>query len=145
MPFEYSHRVTYSDCTLGNHVYYARYLELLESARNELFRDLGATFLYWQERDIIFPVVEAHLKYRGPARYDDVLRISVWVTTAHRARLNFAYRVNTHDGVAVLEGETFHVCTGLDEKPKRLPEDLIERLRPHLLTSPGETRSETNL
>jgi hypothetical protein len=32
----------------------------------------------------------------------------------------------------VLEAETFHVCTGLNEKPKRLPEDLADRLKPYV-------------
>jgi hypothetical protein len=27
--FKHIHRVTYSDCTLGNHIYYSRYLDLL--------------------------------------------------------------------------------------------------------------------
>ena len=47
---------------------------------------------------------------------------------AERARLNFGCRIhNQHEGL-ILEGETFHVCTGVDEKPKRLPEELIEKL-----------------
>ena len=32
----------------------------------------------------------------------------------------------------ILEGETFHVCTGGDEKPKRLPEELVQLLKPFL-------------
>ena len=31
--FLHRHRVTYAECTVGNHVYYSRYLDLLESAR----------------------------------------------------------------------------------------------------------------
>src|SRR5689334_3561132 len=61
--FRYKHRVTYAECTLGNHVYYARYLDLLEAARNEVFRELGVTLLELQEQDTIFPAVECHLKY----------------------------------------------------------------------------------
>ena len=30
--FQHQHRVSYADCTLGNHVYYGRYLDLLEEA-----------------------------------------------------------------------------------------------------------------
>src|SRR5262249_49065796 len=116
--FRYSHRVTYADCTLGNHVYYARYLDLLEAARGEFFRCLGATFLQWQEQDVILPVVECHLRYVSPARYDDVLSTEVRVIAAQRARLNFAYRITNQVGELVLEGETHHVCTGLDGKPK---------------------------
>src|SRR5258708_5015494 len=80
--FHYAHRVTYAECTIGDHVYYARYLDLLEAARGEFFRSLGATFLQWQERDTIFPVLECRLRYRSPARYDDLLSIEVWVASA---------------------------------------------------------------
>ena len=122
--FQHSHRVTYAECTVGNHIYYARYLDLLEAARGEFFRHLGTTFLQWQEKDTIFPVVECHLRYKPPARYDDVLTIEVSITTAEKVRLNFAYRILNQTGTLILEAETFHVCTGMDEKPKRLPEEL---------------------
>ena len=130
--FEHRHRVTYSDCTVGNHVYYAHYLQILEAARGEFFRQLGSTFLDWQGRDTIFPVVECTLKYKGPARYDDVLAVELWVTVAERARLNFAYRVLNQQGRLILEGETLHVCTGLDERPKKLPEELKASIAQYL-------------
>src|ERR1044071_950585 len=71
--FRCSQRVTYSDCTLGNHVYYARYLDLLEWARGEFFRHLEEPFLKWQQADAIFPVIECRVRYRNAARYDDLL------------------------------------------------------------------------
>jgi len=114
--------------TMGNHVYYARYLELREVARGEFFRSLGTSFLYWQEQGTIFPVVECHLRYKLPARYDEVLKIEVWPMLAERARLNFGYRILNKSDMIVMEAETHHVCTGLDEKPKRLPEELREKL-----------------
>jgi acyl-CoA thioester hydrolase len=126
--FQYSHRVTYADCTVGNHVYYARYLDMLEAARGEFFRQLGASFLEWQERDTVFPVVECRLRYRAPARYDDTLAIKLWVTKAKGARLNFASEIFNQAGVLLVEAETFHVCAGLDGKPKRLPETLRAEL-----------------
>ncbi len=129
--FLYSHRVTYADCTLGNHVYHSRYLDLLEAARGEFFRHLGTTFLQWQEQGVILPVVECHLRYLSPARYDDLLSVEVWVRTAQRVRMNFAYRIRSQAGELVLEGETHHVCTGLEGRPKRLPEDLLARTRPY--------------
>jgi len=129
-PFRHHYRVPYADCTLGNHIYYARYLDLLEAARGEFFRNLGVTLLQWQERDTIFPVIEARLRYKAPARYDDVLTTDVWVASAERVRLNFAYRVFNQAGTLVLEAETMHVGAALNEKPKRLPEDLIAALRP---------------
>lgn len=129
--FRHSHRVSYSECTAGNHVYYSRYLDMLETARGEFFRQLGTTFLKWQQQDLIFPVVESRLRYKAPARYDDILAIETWLTSMERVRLSFAYRI-LKEQTLILEGETFHVCTGLDEKPKRLPDELCSLLKPYL-------------
>jgi acyl-CoA thioester hydrolase len=127
--FCHQRRVNYADCTVGNHVYYSRYLDLLEEARGEFFRSLGSTFLQWQEREVIFPVIEARLSYKFPARYDDLLTIAVRVRTAERVRLTFAYEIENQSSVRILEAETAHVCAGLNEKPKRLPEELVAVLQ----------------
>jgi acyl-CoA thioester hydrolase len=82
---------------------------MLEEARGEMFRSLGKTLASLQEVDTIFPVVEARLKYKAPARYDDVLRIEIWLTELGKVRLNFAYRILKHDGALLVEGETWHV------------------------------------
>src|SRR6204780_3245145 len=118
--FRHTHRVTYAECTVGNHVYHSRYLDLLEAARGEFIRSLGATVLQWQENDLIFPVIEARLCYKFPARYDDLLAIEVWVTAVEKVRLNFGHRILTQKGKLLLEAETFHVCTGVNEKPNPL-------------------------
>lgn len=130
--FRHQHRVTYADCTLGNHVYYARYLEILEAARGEFFRHLGTNALQWQERDAIFPVIEVRLRFKSPARYDDLLTTEIRVTRMDGVRLNFGYRVSKESGGLILNAETFHACTGLDEKLKRLPEEMIHALQPYL-------------
>jgi acyl-CoA thioester hydrolase len=132
VPFRHPHRVSYAECTVGNHVYHSRYLDWLEAARGEFIRSLGSTVLQWQERDVIFPVIEARLRYKSPARYDDLLTIEVWPTIIERVRLNFAHRVVNQSGKLVLQAETFHVCAGVNEKPKRLPEELAAKLKPHL-------------
>ncbi len=133
--FQYSHRVTYADCTVGNHIYYARYLHLLEAARGEFFRHLGKTFLEWQEEDTIFPVIECRLRYKSPARYDELLKIEIQVTAAEGVRLNFRHRIFHESGATVVEAETFHVCTNLQEKPKRLPKALLSQLQPYTLAA----------
>jgi acyl-CoA thioester hydrolase len=137
--FRHVHRVTYAECTAGNHVYYARYLDLLENARGEFFRHLGESLLQLQNQDTLFPVVECHLRYKAPARYDDVLTIELWLTAAGRVRLNFMCRITNQSETLILEGETRHVCTGLNERPKRLPEELVSKFQPflHLAETPG--------
>jgi acyl-CoA thioester hydrolase len=134
--FRHPHRVTYADCTVGNHVYYGRYLDLLEEARGEFFRHVGQPLLQWQGHDRAFPVIECRLRYLAPARYDDVLTIETWIMDVERVRLNVAYRIVNQDGREILRAETFHVCTSLEEKPRRLPEQLRSALLPHVRTGP---------
>jgi acyl-CoA thioester hydrolase len=130
--FHCTHRVTYAECTVGDHIYHSRYLDLLEAARGEFMRSLGEPVLELQNAGYIFPVIEARLSYRFPARYDDWLTIEVWLTEIGIVRLNFGHRILNQNGKLVLEAETFHACTSREEKPKRLPAGLAEKLKPHL-------------
>jgi len=129
--FRYPYRVTYADCTVGNHIYHSRYLDLLEAARGEFLRSLGPTVLELQNADCIFPVIEARLRYKYPSRYDDLLTIEVWVTAIEKVRLNFGHRILNQNDKLLLEAETFHVCTSREDKPKRLPEEMAEKLKPY--------------
>lgn len=122
--------MVYSDCTVGNHVYYARYLDMLEEARGELFRQAGAPLSRLQEEGVIFPVVGVTAAYAAPARYDDVVNIAVSITELGPVRLNFEFVVADQAGQPLVTGATRHVCTSLEEKPRRIPKELIERLRP---------------
>jgi acyl-CoA thioester hydrolase len=126
--YGYLHRVTYADCTVGNHIYYGRYLELLEAARGEWFRSMGKSFADWQAAGLIFPVLEVQIHYRSPARYDEVLTIEVWVLEARGVRLNVGYRVLGSEGQVRVEGHTYHVCANLEDKPRRLPAELMSAL-----------------
>ena len=118
----------YADCTVGNHVFYARYLDVLERARGEFFRQIGKPMLHLQEAGLTFPVVECRLKYLAPARYDDSLIIEVSVTEAKGVRLNFRHRILDQNARCLVECETLHVCASLEGKPRRLPADLAALL-----------------
>lgn len=135
--FRHLHRVTYAECTLGDHVYHSRYLDLLEAARGEFLRAAGQPVRALQEAGYIFPIIEARVCYRRPARYDDLLAVEVRPLRVAGIRLEVFHRVTREDGTVILEAETRHVCTGLDEKPRRLPPGLVAALSPHLPTPAG--------
>jgi acyl-CoA thioester hydrolase len=130
--FQHQHRVVYAECTVGNHVYYARYLDILEEARGELFRLAGWPLLALQEGGTAFPVISVEIAYKGPARYDDLLTIELWLAEMRGIRLNFGFRILHANGAMLAEGATRHICAGLDEKPKRLPQGLLDGLAPFL-------------
>lgn len=128
--FRYTSRVTYAQCTVGNHIYYARYLDILEAARGEFFRELGIPLGTLQEQDTIFPVIGVEIIYKTAARYDDILTTEIWVTECAGVRVSFGSRILKADGTVIIEGVTKHVCTTRDDKPKRLPKEIAEKLAP---------------
>lgn len=85
-----------------------------------------------QEQDTIFPATECRIKYKHPARYDDVLDVAVWITGISAARVTFGYQIINAAGKAIIEAETTHVCSSTREKPKRIPAELAQSLQGYL-------------
>ncbi|MFM1769446.1 MAG: hypothetical protein RJA22_1975 [Verrucomicrobiota bacterium] len=115
----------YAECTLGNHVYHSRYLDILDRARGEFFRRLGHPLAALTEAGVLLPVSESWLRYKAAARYDDALRVEVRVAEVGRVRVAFAFQIwheDGGDGRLLLEAGTVHGCTGLEGRPQRLPE-----------------------
>ena len=129
--FRGQHRVSYAECTAGNHVYHARYLDILERARGELFRRLGHTLLQLQHEDIIFPVTDCTLKFRAMARYDDLLTVELWVTELGRVRWACAGIIKDASGILLFESVVRLACTTVAGKPKRIPGKLATLLQPY--------------
>jgi acyl-CoA thioester hydrolase len=136
MPETYRHhlRVIYAHCTLGNHVYHSRYLDLMEAARGEFMRSIGYPVLRLQDDDYIFPVIAVRMKFLAPARYDDQLTIEITLKQLTRLRLTIHHRILRDDKLLV-EAETDHVCTSIHEKPKRLPQQFVDTCAQFLVPS----------
>jgi len=128
-------RVIYGDTDQMGVVYYANYLRFFEAGRNEFLRAAGARYRHVEaEHGILFPVVEANVVYRHPARYDDLVRVETTLAELKRASLRFTYRVvRTDDERLLAEGHTVHACIDRAHKPVRLPEPIAELLRAQTL------------
>lgn len=87
------YRVPYADTDQMGVVYYANYLVLFERARNELMRATGYTYKRCEEEGWMLPVVHAELNYRKPAKYDDLLEISAWVSAQKGVRIEISCEV----------------------------------------------------
>jgi acyl-CoA thioester hydrolase len=117
-------RVIYGDTDQMGMVYYANYLRYFEIARNEYLRVAGATYRAFEEtHGLMLPVVEAHVAYHRPARYDDELVISAAVTPRGAASVRFEYEI--HRGAEKLvSGHTIHACITREGRIVRLPAEL---------------------
>lgn len=103
-------RARYGETDQMGHVYYANYLFWFEQARGAWCRDRGFTYKQMEEAGYMLPVVEAHLQYKGEVKYDDWVRVRVWVSEHRRASLRFDYEVvNERTGQTTTTGYTWHV------------------------------------
>lgn len=110
-------------------VHHTEYFVWFEVARTELLRTLGLPYTEIQRRGFHTPLVEAFANYRAPARYDDEVEVRIWPSKVGRSSIRLDYEVTKHPGKEILcTGHTVHVFIGSDGKPKRIPDDLRERL-----------------
>jgi len=122
-------RVIYGDTDQMGVVYYANYLRFFEASRNEYLRAKGARYRDVEEHHRVrLPVVEAQVRYKLPARYDDLLVIQAEITHIGRASARFDYRVMRGDDL-IATGHTVHACIDFEGKVVALPEALVARLK----------------
>jgi acyl-CoA thioester hydrolase len=124
-------RVLYFDTDqmgVVNNVHYLRYFEM---GRAEWIRQRGTPYKKIEEEGFRLPVVEALVRYKEPARYDEVLNIEVDVEDVRAASVQFRYAIRrSGDGALLAEGYTKHACLGADGKLRRFPDGLVALLRP---------------
>ena len=129
-------RVRYAETDQMGVVYHSNYLIWFEVGRVELIRQLGLDYKKMEEEDGCgISVVDVHARYRAPARYDDELVIETRLLAARGAVVRFGYRIlRITDGLLLCEGETMHVCVGVDMKKRSLPLKYAERFAAHLIS-----------
>ena len=124
-------RVLYADTDQMGVVNNIQYLRYFEAGRAEWIRKRGKPYKRIEEEGSMLPVVEAFLKFREPARYDDLLDIEVSVEEVRSASLVFRYAIKrAGDGAVLCEGTTKHACIGKDGKLRRFTDELALLLRP---------------
>lgn len=122
-------RVRYAETDQMGVVYHANYLAWCDIARTDLIRGLGGkTYAEIEREGIALAVVEAHLRYKKPARYDDVIRIATRVTEVRSRVVRFDYDIATDDGVAIASGYTTLVAMTREGKGACIPDHLRQQL-----------------
>ena len=124
-------RVRYNETDRMTVVHHTNYLVWFEIGRTELMRALGTTYRDLEEQQLYMPVLEAYCRFQRPARYDDLVRVETRCERLKRAQLRFHYRVvRRDDGELLAEGWTAHVPTDAAGVPRRLPQEVVQKLFP---------------
>lgn len=121
-------RVRYADTDAMGVAYNSQYLVWFEVGRTEWMRSKGLPYRTVEERGVALPVVEATLRFRTAARYDDLLDIETRLDDLRSRRVVFAYRISLEER-CVAEGTTVHVpVERTSGRSARLPGWLMDAL-----------------
>jgi acyl-CoA thioester hydrolase len=121
--------VNYSETDQMGVVYHARYLVWLDVARCEHLRRTGITYADLERRGLRLVVGELRIRYRLPARYDDVVRVRCWVRECASRRITFGYAVELAEaGTLLATAETSMMVLDAGLQLTRLPDDVRSAL-----------------
>ena len=128
--FSATMRIYWEDTDAAGIVFYANYLKFFERARTEWLRGLGfGQEALRTEAGIAFVVSETRLRYRRPARLDDVIDVSVAVVHLGQASLEIAQEARRADDL-LADGTIRIGCVELGTfRPCRIPNDIRHSLR----------------
>lgn len=122
--------VRFCETDLMGIVHHANYLCYFEAGRVDWLHRRGISYEYWVKRGIHLPVVDAHVRYRKAARFDELLEVVTTCVELSRVTVKFGYVINrVSDGVRLCEGDTLLACVGPELAPKRFPEDIAAVFR----------------
>lgn len=96
---ETSLRVRYAETDQMGFVYYGVYAQYYEVARVEALRALGIQYANI-ERDhgVWMPVMNMHVRFLRPGRYDDLLNIRTTIPTMPVRDVRFRYEIRNESG-----------------------------------------------
>jgi len=118
-------RIYFEDTDVAGIVYYANYLRFMERARSDMLRAVGIDQRATLESDGgVYAVAEVAIRYRRPARLDDVLLVSSRVLEVRAASTVIHQRVMRGDEV-LTEGQVTAAFLTTGGRPQRQPREWV--------------------
>ena len=117
-------RVRYAETDQMGVVYHGNYFTWFEVGRVELCRALGFEYKQMESDDDSFiVVVDAHCRYKSPARFDDELTVRTRIAESNRRMIQFSYEIFRQPASEpIATGDTRHVICDRQGRPRSLPE-----------------------
>ena len=119
-------RVRYAETDRMGLLHHANYLVYFEQARTELLRAQGLTYKDMEDQGFFLVITNVEVKFKSPAKYDDMLTIKTTVSRSTPVRIEHTYAV-TCEGRTVAEGKTTLACVDRAGKLQPLPNWFQER------------------
>lgn len=117
-------RARYSECDPMGVVHHTVYPVWFEMGRTELLRMTGVSYRDLEAEGILLAVVRLEVRYRRPARYDDVMVLETTLRSAGRVKVEHDYRLLRGEDLLVT-GSTTLACLDSDGRARTLPDLLL--------------------
>ena len=126
MIFDWPVQVYWEDTDAGGVVYHSQYLNFMERARTEFLRSLGLVQTTLRDDlSILFVVRDIQIRFKKPAKFDDVLNVNTQLLKVGRSLLEFEqniYRGDEH----LIAAKVDVVCIGADSfRPVSIPDKML--------------------
>jgi acyl-CoA thioester hydrolase len=124
--FTYLLRVRYSECDAQKVVFNGKYAEYVDIAATEYVRGLWGQHDGIFARGIDFQVVNLNISWRAPARFDDVLAISVKTNHIGNSSYGFGFEFSQYNTDTIIAtAEAVYVAVDAKDFTKiTIPDDL---------------------
>ncbi len=114
------------------YVYYGNYSLYYEQGRTEAIKSLGVSYKDLETKGIMMPVADMKVRYKGPAKYDELLKVSTCVPELPNRSIAFHTKIYNEEGRLINEGEIHLLFVNAESrKPCSAPKELVEVLQPH--------------
>jgi len=122
-------KVTYSDTDQMGYVHHNNYVKYYETARWELFEQLGIPYKAVEEKGFMLPVTRMDLKFIKPAYYDELLNIETTLHKISGAKIFFRYKLFNEAGTLVNKAEvTLAFINSATRQPCLAPEFIWQKI-----------------
>jgi acyl-CoA thioester hydrolase len=118
--FRHQVRVRFSETDAMGIVHHSRYLPYLEEARVAYLRHIGHSYAASRVDGVDYAVLEAHVAYRQPLRFDELVTVHLRLSSVSRASFSMAYLLTVDDDIRAT-ARTMHGCVNAEGRPVRLP------------------------
>ncbi len=122
-------KIYYQDTDCGGVVYYANYFTYFERARTEWIESKGLKMTEMSAAGTLFVISHAEADYKLPARYGETITVDVELDGKVGLRTVLKYTIKEKiSGRLLVTGKTTMVCVGPDMRPKKMPQEIQEKM-----------------
>lgn len=116
-------RVRYPECDPMGVAHHATYPIWFEIGRTEMLRARGGNYRDLEREGVFLAVVRLEVRYRRPARYDDLLTLRTELRLVGPVKIEHSYSL-FRDGELLAEASTTLACLDRDGRARALPQSL---------------------